>query len=67
MFWTNGSVKSLAFFADLNWESINTPFAEPTSDDEKLLAFGDADEAHCPGQELMIPAAHIQIRMLTSM
>jgi hypothetical protein len=30
---------------DLNWESIDGPFAEPTSDDEELLAIDDSEEA----------------------
>jgi hypothetical protein len=28
---------------DLNWESVDAPFAEPTSDDEELIAV-DSDE-----------------------
>jgi hypothetical protein len=30
---------------DLNWESIDGPFAEPTSYDEELLAIEDGEEA----------------------
>uniref|UniRef100_A0ACD5XUR6 Uncharacterized protein n=1 Tax=Avena sativa TaxID=4498 RepID=A0ACD5XUR6_AVESA len=30
---------------DLNWESIDAPFAEPTSEDEELLAIEDGEEA----------------------
>lgn len=30
---------------DLNWESIDAPFAEPASEDEELLAIEDGEEA----------------------
>lgn len=30
---------------DLSWENIDAPFAEPTSDDEELLAIEDGEEA----------------------
>ncbi|XP_062194568.1 uncharacterized protein LOC133897764 isoform X2 [Phragmites australis] len=30
---------------DLNWESVDAPFAEPVSDDEELVAIDDEEEA----------------------
>ncbi|RLN33973.1 uncharacterized protein C2845_PM03G02080 [Panicum miliaceum] len=30
---------------DLNWENIDAPFAEPTSDDEELVALDDDEDA----------------------
>ena len=50
LFWMNKSVKSLSLLCTdgLNQESIDTPFAEPTSDDEELLAIEDGDEALGP-------------------
>jgi hypothetical protein len=30
---------------DLNWENVDAPFAEPTSDDEELVALDDEEDA----------------------
>lgn len=40
-----GEEPSLLCRDDLNWESVDAPFAEPTSDDEELLAIDDDEEA----------------------
>lgn len=36
---------SLLCSDDLNWENFDAPFAEPTSDDEELIALDDKEDA----------------------